>query len=178
MGERRVVTGHDGAGKAVVVADGAPPRTVAPRSIPGMRSTLVWATEPGAPIALDGGDGTAQVASFHPGPGGTRFLLFTFPPDTVYASPGYDAAAAGPESAEAFPGLAERFEPDAPGMHTTDTVDYGIVLQGEPELELDDGARTPLKPGDVVVQNGTRHAWRNPTDAPVVIAFVLVGADR
>jgi quercetin dioxygenase-like cupin family protein len=57
-------------------------------------------------------------------------------------------------------------------------VDYGIVLEGEVWLELDDGEQVHLKAHDVVVQNGTRHAWRNKSDKPVKIAFTIVGARR
>jgi len=63
-------------------------------------------------------------------------------------------------------------------MHTTNTVDYGIVLEGEVWLELDDGKQVHLEAQDVIVQNGTRHAWRNKSDKPVKIAFVLIGAQR
>ena len=77
-----------------------------------------------------------------------------------------------------LPGLAERFEPESPGMHTTDTVDYGILMEGEISLELDDGEIVALKPGDIVVQNGTRHAWRNGGSRPATLIFVLVGARR
>lgn len=101
-----------------------------------------------------------------------------FPPDSVYANGDFDPSAAAAENLEVVPGIAEKFEPDAPGMHTTDSVDYGIVLEGEPVLELDDGQTKSLKPGDIVIQNGTRHAWRNPTDRPATMAFVLVGAER
>jgi quercetin dioxygenase-like cupin family protein len=69
-------------------------------------------------------------------------------------------------------------EPESPGMHTTDTVDFEVVLSGEIVLELDDGAEVVLKPGDTVVQNGTRHAWRNRGDVPAVIAAGLIGAHR
>ena len=69
-------------------------------------------------------------------------------------------------------------ETDNPGMHTTQTVDYGIVLEGEVWLEVDDGKQVHLKPHDIVVQNGTRHAWRNKGDKPVKIAFVLIGAKK
>ena len=57
--------------------------------------------------------------------------------------------------------MAEHQEPDDPGMHTTDTVDFDFVVSGEVYLELDDGAEVLLKPGDCVVQNGTRHRWNN-----------------
>ena len=59
-------------------------------------------------------------------------------------------------------------------MHRTETVDYGIVLAGDVTLVLDDGSETQLRPGDVVVQRGTDHAWLNPTDEPARMAFVLV----
>ena len=59
-------------------------------------------------------------------------------------------------------------------MHRTQSLDYGIVLGGEPTLVLDDGSQTPLAPGDVVVQRGTDHAWVNDTDEPARMAFVLV----
>jgi quercetin dioxygenase-like cupin family protein len=60
-------------------------------------------------------------------------------------------------------------------MHRTDTVDFAVVLDGEVTLELGDGARTQLRVGDTVVQLGSRHAWRNQTDRPATIAFVLTG---
>ena len=76
------------------------------------------------------------------------------------------------------PGLTEAMEVENPGMHTTDTIDYGIVMSGEVWLELDDGAEVHLRPGDCVVQNGTRHAWRNKGSETCIMAFVMVGARR
>jgi quercetin dioxygenase-like cupin family protein len=69
-------------------------------------------------------------------------------------------------------------EPGHPGMHTTETVDYCVILSGEVWLELDGGALTHLRAGDTVVQNGTRHAWRNLSEEPVTMAVVQVGAER
>ena len=63
-------------------------------------------------------------------------------------------------------------------MHTTDTVDFDVIVSGEVYLELDDAAEVLLKKGDCVVQNGTRHAWRNRSRQPCVIAVTLVGAER
>ena len=83
-----------------------------------------------------------------------------------------------PPRAGASPGIAERFEPDNPGMHTTDSVDYIVVLAGEVWLELDDGRLTRLRAGDTVVQNGTRHAWRNRGTEPVTLAVVQLGVQR
>jgi quercetin dioxygenase-like cupin family protein len=74
--------------------------------------------------------------------------------------------------------MAEHFERDTPGMHTSDTLDYGIVIRGEVILELDDGKTVHLRQGDCVVQNGTRHRWRNPLSEPCLMAFVLIGGQR
>jgi hypothetical protein len=171
---RRVVTGHDASGSAGVALDSAPPRTESFKSIPGMVSRLVWATGAVPVIPFNGQDPTPSITSIVPPPGETRFLVVTFPPDSVFAAPDFDPVAAAKENLAISPGLAEHFEPD--GMHTTRTVDYGIVLDGEIWLELDDGRSERLQRHDVVVQNGTRHAWRNKSERTATLAFVLIGA--
>jgi len=105
-------------------------------------------------------------------------MLVTYPPDSVTAVPGFDPAAARAEYLARLPGLAERFEPDNPGMHTTDSIDYVIVVDGEISLELDERMVGPFQCGDIVVQNGTRHAWRNRGNKPAKLVFVFVGAKR
>ena len=71
-----------------------------------------------------------------------------------------------------------RFTEMAPGaespMHRTETVDVGVVLDGETWLLLDDGSQTRVGVGDAVVQRGTNHAWANRSDAPVRMLFVLI----
>ena len=173
---RRVVTGQDRGGKSVVAHDGAPPWAKQFEHTPGFASAVLWAT-PQNPSA-DPIDPTPDLSSIVPGPGGTSFLMVTFPPDSVMAQPTFDPVAAGQEHAEESPGLVDFFEPDAPGMHTTPTVDYGIVLDGEIWLELDDGKTVHLKRHDVVVQNNTRHAWRNKSTTPTKMVFVLIGKAR
>jgi hypothetical protein len=103
-------------------------------------------------------------------------MIVTFPPDSSMARREFDTAAPDAEQREFIPGLAERFEADAPGMHRTETVDYDIVLDGEIWLELDDGATTHLRAGDVAIQCGTRHAWRNKAYRTATMCFVLIGA--
>ncbi len=104
-------------------------------------------------------------------------MMVTFPPDSVFADPSFDGAAAAAENLAKTPGLADLFEPDNPGMHTTPTVDYAVVISGSVVLEVDEGAAVRLEPGDVVVQNGTRHAWRvPPSDEPATIFVILMGA--
>lgn len=105
-------------------------------------------------------------------------MIVRFPPDAVMADPSFDPIAADAEQHQYLPGLAELFEREAPGMHTTDTVDYDIVLEGEIWLELDDGAEVHLRQGDVAIQCGTRHAWRNKGTSPATMAFILIGATR
>jgi quercetin dioxygenase-like cupin family protein len=170
---RRVVTGVDAVGRSVVVSDCVAPRLHDFASIPGMSETLVWETRPDEPLTTE--DPTPTAASMVPGPGGTMLKIVVFPPDTVFADAAFDAEAAVAEQAEAQPGLAELFEGDNPGMHATPTVDYAVVLEGEIMLELDGGKLVALEQRAVVIQNATRHAWRNHTDAPATVAFFVVG---
>ncbi|HEV8297563.1 MAG TPA: cupin domain-containing protein [Acidimicrobiales bacterium] len=72
--------------------------------------------------------------------------------------------------------IAPWADPDEPGMHRTPTIDYDVVLEGTVGLELDNGVETTLGPGDVVVQNGTRHRWHNRGDTVARILSVIVGA--
>jgi hypothetical protein len=110
--------------------------------------------------------------------GETRLMMVALPPDVVMMSPDFDPVAAATEYGVRLPGLADRFEPESPGMHTTDTIDYGVLMSGEISLELDDGKAIALKSGDIVVQNGTGHAWRNHGDKAASMIFVMIGAKR
>jgi mannose-6-phosphate isomerase-like protein (cupin superfamily) len=177
MKVRRVVTGHAG-NKSTIMSDGQSRKGRDYVNVPGMASALLWATEATPRVPYDGNDPISEKSLYVPPLGETRLMLVTFPPDSVMMSSSFDPAAAGQEYMEHMPELAQTFELDNPGMHTTDTVDYGIVLEGEVWLELDDGKQVHLRPHDVVVQNGTRHAWRNKTDKPVKMAFVIIGARR
>ena len=100
--------------------------------------------------------------------------MVSFPPDAVMAAPLNPERALG-ELIDALPGLFQCFEPDQPGMHRTPTVDYGILLEGELWLELDDGQEKLLRSGDVVIQNATRHAWRNRSQQVAKVVFFMVG---
>jgi mannose-6-phosphate isomerase-like protein (cupin superfamily) len=172
---RRVVTGRNRAGKGIITHNGISPRVVTTETLPGLALVEVWATDsiPTVPVAPV--DPTTTMKSFVPGPGGTRFRIVQFPGASTRA---FDQEAFRREYLVKAPGLAEAMEQQDSGMHTTDSVDYGVVISGEITLELDDGATVRLKQGDCVVQNGTRHAWRNSSTTPCVMAFVLVGATR
>jgi len=171
---RRVVTGHDGEGKAVFVND----EEVAPITLsllPGSEFHRLWGAD-STPAFPDNGSRPDAVTYFPP-VGGFRFGFFTIPPDGGTGAPAdIDVDAALAEFQEKLPGMAEYLEYEHPGMHTTATVDYGIVLTGQPILELDDGAKLTLEPGDTYIQNGTRHRWSNMGDVPALIAITLIGA--
>ncbi|MGF7239476.1 MAG: cupin domain-containing protein [Frankia sp.] len=170
---RRVVTGTNIAGKAVFVSDGPAPRSHPYASIPGMRNTIVWST--GADALPSSQDPTVGLDRDVPDHGETRLVFVTFAPDSAFAEPTFDPAAVAEDDRIATPMLGALFEPDHPGMHRAPTIDYAIVLDGEIHLELDDGQTTRLGRGDVVIQNATRHAWRNLSDSPATVAFTWIG---
>ena len=177
---KRIVTGHDASGKSIFVSNGDPPRRIQPKDLPNLEMVEIWSTEESTSLPADTLDPTTGMASLLPEPGGSRFRIVKFPPISEME----EAAREGKmetiwqEYLVNAPGLAESHESEDPGMHTTDTVDYGIVLSGDIWLELDDEERVHLESGDCVIQNGTRHAWRNLADEPCVMAFVMVGAER
>jgi len=177
MTVRRVVTGKNASGKSVVMSDGPSPREMALKHTPGFNTAPIWMSAGTPPLAATTSDPMAVAgASLLPRAGGSTFIVVTFPPDSVMTSPDFDPAKAGPEHLVATPGIADHFEMDNPGMHTTPTVDYAIVLDGEIWLELDDGETVHLKPRDTVVQQAARHGWRNKGNKPATLAFVLLGA--
>lgn len=174
---RRVVTGIRN-GRSAFVSDGVAPNTHLHESIPGFMTSVCWATQSRPELPLNDSDTAPPGIVITPAIGETRLMIVRFPPDSVMADPSFDPEAADAEQRLHLPGLAERFERENPGMHTTDSIDYDIVLDGEIWLELDDGAEVHLSQGDVAIQCGTRHAWRNKGTAPATMAFVLIGAAR
>lgn len=141
---RRVVTGHDEAGRAVVLSDAAFEGTPVPSGT-SVQNTI-W-TSAGAPVdnddATDGRERKTDLTL----PGGSVLRVVDMLPGTT-----------------------------AP-MHRTSSLDYGIVLSGTIELLLDDKSSTLLGPGEIVIQRGTIHSWRNPSaDETARMAFVLLDA--
>jgi quercetin dioxygenase-like cupin family protein len=143
---RRVVTGHDEHGKAIVLIDGeAANRRPSPS---GNASTLMWcsdATPAGIGLGRDVEDMGARVLGTPPPAHGTRFTVN-----------------------EIVPGAAAT-------MHRTESLDYVIVLSGEVEMDLDDST-VKLSAGDVLIQRGTNHAWVNRGTETARVAFVLIDA--
>jgi quercetin dioxygenase-like cupin family protein len=176
MNVRRVVTGHNAEGKAMVASDeDVEPVTVS--LVPGVEFHRLWGAD-APPSFPDDGSQPAHAAYFPP-VGGFRFGLCSMAPATSAAVPDdLDLTAALAELEQKLPGMAAYMEPDASGMHRTATVDYEYVLEGEVVLELDGGAEVTLRPGDSVVQNGTRHAWHNRGDTTARLVVVIVGANH
>jgi mannose-6-phosphate isomerase-like protein (cupin superfamily) len=173
---RRLVTGRDGAGKSVFVSD-EPVEPIRPALMPGLEFVRLWGDDATPSLPTDGTSPTAPA--FFPPAGGYRFAFVTIPPEGSSAPPAdLDVQQAIAKLNEELPGMMDHMEPDNPGMHTTDTVDLDLVLSGEMDLELDDGAEVHLRPGDCVIQNGTRHAWHNRTSEPCRMLSILVGARR
>jgi mannose-6-phosphate isomerase-like protein (cupin superfamily) len=170
---RRVVTTNIN-GKSVVQSD-EQMQAYEFKSVPDYEHTLVWVNPTTADLREEQRF-DRYPDSVVPGPGGTSLHFVTFPPSSVFANPSFDGEAARREALIRLRGLADHFEKDDPAMHKTNTVDYAVVYDGEIWLELDDAKTVHLKKGDVVVQNGTRHAWRNKGTEPVTMLFFLNGA--
>jgi hypothetical protein len=170
---RRIVTGTAG-GKSIVQSD-EQLQAYEFKSVPSYEHTLVW-VNPTTPNLREEQRFDRYPDSVVPRPGGTSLHFVTFPPSSAFADPSFDGEAARSEALIRLRGLADHFEKEDPAMHKTNTVDYAVVYEGEIWLELDDAKTLHLKRGDVVVQNGTRHAWRNNGVNPATILFFLNGA--
>ena len=168
---RRVVTGHDAAGKSIFLTDGLAPNVKAMASMPGLALTDLWETQ-GAPARNDGSaDSADRPVRLEPPRNGTILRIVEFPPDSQWR----DRA----DARTAFGSIGAGHAPDAhsadPMMHKTATVDYIIVLKGEIYAIMDKG-ETLLKPGDILVQRGTNHSWSVRGSEPCIIAAILVNA--
>jgi mannose-6-phosphate isomerase-like protein (cupin superfamily) len=170
----RVVTGHDAEGKAIVASDGPLPTVAEIRAIPGTVFHEVWSTA-GTPAPVDNGaDPTLGPLMLPPPKQGTRIRFVDVPPDSAEFL-AHGAARMKDAFAQVGDVQASTVKAHSPHplMHRTESVDYGIVIEGELTLVLDD-SEVLLKPGSVVVQRGTNHAWANRSDKACRMLFVLV----
>jgi len=168
---RRILTGHDSAGRSTIIADGQAPNVKEMASMPGLALTDLWETT-GAPANNDGHkDAAARPVRLEPPKNGTILRVVEFPPDAQWRSSA--DARAGFKSIGAEH-VTDKHSAD-PMMHRTSTVDYAIVLKGEIHAVMEEG-ETLMRAGDILVQRGTNHSWSVRTKEPCVIAAVLVGA--
>jgi quercetin dioxygenase-like cupin family protein len=172
---RRVVTGHDEQGRSIVVSDGPAPFVHVNPTHSEWYSTDVFRTD-GAParIVTSPGETTEGPRRQMPTPRGTVIRVNNFPPEpeavrNMTAEDSQRAFASLGNAKAATFGKGGRH----PLMHRTESIDYAIVLAGEITMLLDEGD-VVLKAGDILVQCGTNHAWVNRSNAPAVVAFVLV----
>ena len=178
---KRALTGRDANGKSVFKSFEVTSKVVNIDSNPGLTFYENYITEGVPQLTGLEADPMLKGTRDFPGPGGTLFRLISYPPkrpEGYKPPPGVTFESGLRELSEKVPGMGDHFERDNPGFHTTDTIDYGVVVRGEMTLELDDGQKVHLRQGDCVIQNGTRHRWRNPLPEPCLMAFVSVGGKR
>jgi mannose-6-phosphate isomerase-like protein (cupin superfamily) len=175
-GIRRVVTGHDARGKAIVIFDSATPNVARPPNRPGNSVHNFW-LEPNTPTSVAGNADTAPAGkkiALEPPPGGHVFRVVEYGPEGAWIK---DVDRTKAREMFAHMGAAHASDasgtPPHPFMHKTKTIDYAIIMSGEIYAVLDD-SETLLKAGDVLIQRGTNHAWSNRSDKPCRIAFVLI----
>jgi mannose-6-phosphate isomerase-like protein (cupin superfamily) len=174
---RRIVTGHDQDGKSCVLYDSDAPNANPQPNKPGSGMTDIWVYH-SCPVDLSGNRDDGNLSfNFEPPPNGGHLRIVQSvarPPDY---DPRKDPSAIAPHPSKMGPGGTE-YRGGAnffrSPTHRSKTVDYGVVLEGERVLELDDDA-TVLRPGDSVVQLGNWHAWSNP-DSESLMAFIMIGA--
>ena len=182
---RRVVTGHDAAGRSVFITDSPAPHVY--NRAPGSAVvTELWETR-AMPADNSGNDEvTDHPFRLAPPRNGSVFRIVEYPPDKerlpvlerqrgnsiVRAHSASEDARERDDDTRPEPG-----SPRHPGFHKTSSVDYAIVLSGEIYALMDEG-EVLLRAGDVLVQRGTHHAWSNRTDEPARLAFVLIDASR
>ena len=173
---RRIVTGHDVTGRAVIQEDGPPPRVQRIGGDTGPIFYEVWNTRT-TPAQIDHASGEPPEDSIMLAPpkNGTRIRVLDISPDDP------SLAAVTPEQARAHfdeVGAGEASRHDGAGsrhahFHRTETIDYGIVLDGEIVLIMDEG-ETVCRTGDIVIQRGTNHGWANRSTRNCRIAFILI----
>ncbi|MGE0046322.1 MAG: cupin domain-containing protein [Hyphomonadaceae bacterium] len=168
---RRIVTGHDAEGNAIVVRDGAPPRVI---DIAGRGTVFheLWNTLVPARIDRGSAEPNEDALKLAPPKGGVRIRFVDFPPETAETAQ-IDPATAKQLFAQFGGGDHSTAKQGGhPFMHRTETIDFGIVLEGEITLVLDK-SETIVRQGDVVIQNGTNHAWANRSGKTTRMCFVL-----
>jgi len=174
---RRIVTGHDELGNAIILEDGPPPRVARIGGEIGPMFYEVWNTQE-TPARIDRASGEPQETGIRLAPprNGTRIRVLDIPPEDERIE-----AMSVEEVRSHFGAVGASDAPSYTGdgrnrhalMHRTETIDYGIVLEGELTLVMDIG-ETVVRAGDIVIQRGTNHGWANRSGMNCRIAFILI----
>ena len=164
---RRIITGHDDNGTAIIVADGPTSRIFDALGEEGLVFQEIWhTTETPALIDRDRREAEEPGLVLAPPTNGVRIRVLDIPPEAEGAD--MDAVFENIGATDA------KLESDRHrSFHRTETIDFGIVLSGEVVLLMDEGEAT-VYPGDIVVQRGTNHGWMNRTEQPCRVAFILI----
>lgn len=168
---RRIVTGHDAAGRSIILQNALAQQVLA-IGVAEHGVTDIWRTHSIPADNCDVSDPCQGPLTLAPPKEGTVFRVVEFPPDREYLHAiDHKAAfsAMGDDAVEAISGNAAII------MHKTNSLDYAVVLSGEIYAVMDEGEAL-MQLGDVLVQRGTNHGWSNRSDAPAIVAFVLMGA--
>ena len=165
IARRLVLTGHDPAGVSRVMSDRIVSGFGGP-AMPGSEVAQLWGSD--APLSYPDDGAMPDYAGFYAPLHGARVLeMYLAPRSSKYVAYTTD----DPESG------AVALTVDKPGMHRTATTDIIIVMEGRVDCELDEETVT-LNTGDVLIQNGTIHAWFNPYDEPCRFLCAMVGAEN
>jgi mannose-6-phosphate isomerase-like protein (cupin superfamily) len=149
---RRVVTGHDASGKSVVLSEGPPPQNHPMQGeAVGADFIEIWSTPEQVPTlaSLPESEPNERPFTIMPPSGHLVRIIEIYPPHMG----GHRTV-----------------------MHRTRTLDYVVVIEGEIVLVLSDSEVT-LKPGEMVVQRGTDHAWENRSDSVTRMAFFHIAGE-
>jgi mannose-6-phosphate isomerase-like protein (cupin superfamily) len=175
MGVRTVITGHRADGISTFVSDEVVEPVYAPL-LGGVAVSELWG-EDDIPSLPTSGE-RKKLNGFFPAARGYRIGIAVYPPQSHVPEEITDFDAALAETERLLPGVTAAVT-DKEGMHATDTVDLQYILEGEIHVTMDSGEETVLKPGDLLVMNGTNHAWANQhPDQPCRVLMVFIGGER
>ena len=173
MGVRRVVTGHDQSGKAIVISDAEASNIVRPLIRPGVAIYNLWQIDT-SPAEVFGADETTdRTIGLLPPRQGSVFRLIDFPPEKDWIDDIDPEAVKAAWASLGAEDVGVKGKSPHPLMHRTETIDYALCLEGEIVMVLDD-SEVLIQKGDAVIQRGTNHAWSNRSNTVCKMMFVLV----
>ncbi len=170
-----VVTGHDDDGKAIIISDTAPRTYPNPKFLTTFYE--VW-NEQRLPVTVSKHMADTEDGLNHPPPrGGVRIRMHDFDPAGDKAGKlSYEEIVEHFKSVGSEDAVPTKENWKHAFMHRTESIDFGIMIEGELVLVMEEGERV-LTPGDIVVQVGTNHSWENRSDTNARICFVLLDGD-
>lgn len=170
---RRIVTGHDQNGKAIVIADAEATNIVRPEHRPGVAIHNLWQIDSSPAEVFGATETTDQTIGLLPPANGSVFRIIDFPPEKGWIDAVDPEAARSAWASIGAENVGVKGKPPHPLMHRTETIDFTLCLEGEIIMVLDD-SEILVKKGDAVIQRGTNHAWSNRSNDVCKMLFVLV----